>query len=119
MIVRPMTPQLRLAEPPFGNGISPIGMSAPILLPRAWFIDFRTNLDRRACHGIAEGRAGQAAHSDLDLDERAPGMKRFEGDLAGLDNSAVNGIRHRGETQCSPLSLRFTPVSAGISDDVS
>jgi hypothetical protein len=46
MIVYPMTPQLRFAEPPFGNGISPIGMSAPILLPRAWFIDFRTNLDR-------------------------------------------------------------------------
>lgn len=59
-------PDLKL---PFGDSIALVGVAPSIFGPRPLFVDFGADLDVPAGSGIADRRAGQAAHGNLDLDD--------------------------------------------------
>jgi hypothetical protein len=108
-----MTPQLRLAQPPFRHSIAPLGAAPTIFDPRPRFIDFGPDLDGLTGNGIPDGRADQAAHGNLDLDERAAPVKWLEAEVAVLDDGSVNRVRHRRKTQLVPETADPPELTVG------
>ena len=108
-----MTPQLRFAQPSFRDGIAPVGAAPSIFGPRPLFVDFGADLDVPAGGGIADRRAGQAAHGSLDLDDRAAPVKRLEANVAALDDSSVDRVGHRREAQLVPGAVDPSELTIG------
>ena len=107
-----MTPQFRFAQPSFRDGIVPVGATPPIFGPRPLFVDFGADFDVPAGCGIADRRAGQAAHGNLDLARAAP-MKRLEANVAVLDDGSVELVGYWCEAQLVPEAVYAPKLTVG------
>ena len=108
-----MTSQLRLAQPPFRHGIAPVGIPPTIFGPCPGFVYGGPDLDGLTGGGIPDGRAGQAAHGNFDLDERPAPVKRLETDVAVLDDGSVDRVGHRRKTQVVPEAVDTPELTVG------